>query len=43
MDAPYNQDIVITRIVLRGFHGTLEDAGGDIGFGNGGLNDGGGL
>lgn len=43
MDAPYNQDIVITRIVLRGFHGTLEDAGGDIGFGNGGLKDGGGL
>ena len=46
MDAPYNQDIVITRIVFRGFHGTLNDAGGDIGFGsgnNGGLNDGGGL
>lgn len=46
MDAPANQDIVITRIILRGFHGILVDStdtgGGDIGFG-GDLNDGGGL
>ena len=46
MDAPSNQHIVITRIILRGFHGILVDStdtgGGDIGFG-GDLNDGGGL
>ncbi|MBQ9462550.1 MAG: hypothetical protein IJU68_02705 [Bacteroidales bacterium] len=46
MDAPSNRDIVITRIVLRGFHGIRNDSGnaggGDIGLG-GGLNDGGNL
>lgn len=47
IDAPYNQDVVITRIIVRGFHGVRNESGntggGDIGFGNGGLNDGGGL
>ena len=46
MKAPSNRDIVITRIVLRGFHGVLNDSGtaggGDVGFG-GDLNNGGNL
>ena len=46
MNAPSNQDIVITRIILRGFHGLRNDSGdaggGDIGLGDG-LKDGGGL
>jgi len=48
IDAPSNRDVVITRILFRGFHGILNDSGnaggGDIDFGgNGGINDGGGL
>lgn len=48
IDAPSNRDVVITRLLFRGFHGILNDSGnaggGDIGFGgDGGLNDGGGL
>lgn len=46
MKAPSNRDIVITRIVLRGFHGVLNDSGhaggGDVGF-DGDLNNGGNL
>ena len=46
MKAPSNRDIVITRIVLRGFHGVLNDSGtaggGDVGLG-GDLNNGGNL
>ena len=46
MKAPANQDIIITRIILRGFHGILIDStdtgGGDIGLGDN-LNDGGSL
>ena len=46
MKAPSNRDIVITRIVLRGFHGILNDSGhnggGDMSLG-GGLNNGGNL
>ena len=47
LNAPYNQDVVITRVIVRGFHGVRNESGntggGDIGFGGGGLNDGGGL
>jgi len=46
MKAPSNRDIVITRIVLRGFHGILYNSsttsGGDMGLG-GNLNNGGNL
>ena len=45
LTAPAGRDIVITRMILRGFHGILldtSDTGGDIGLGDN-LNDGGGL
>lgn len=46
MDTPATHDVVITSIVLRGFHGILYDSSGaggsDIGFGDN-LNDGGDL
>ncbi len=45
MDAPANRDIVISKMILRGFHGVFLDSvdtGGDIGLGDD-LNDGGGL
>ena len=46
MKAPSDRDIVITRIVLRGFHGVRNDSGtaggGDIGLGDN-LNNGGNL
>lgn len=45
IDAPSNQNVIINKMILRGFHGVLldsSDTGGDIGFGDN-LNDGGGL
>ncbi len=45
MYAPANQDIVITKMIIRGFHGVFLDSvdtGGDIGLGDD-LKDGGGL
>ncbi len=40
MDAPSGADIVITRVLLKGFRGHLSNAGGDVGFDDG-LNNGG--
>lgn len=44
IDAPANRDVIINKMILRGFHGILLDSpgssGGDIGFGDN-LNNGG--
>lgn len=46
IDAPAGQDVVLTRLIMRGFHGILnstsDTGGGDVDLG-GGLNDGGSL
>ena len=42
MDAPAGADIVITRVILKGFHGYFNDGGGDVNFDNN-LNNGGSL
>ena len=46
MDAPAEKDIVINRLIVRGFHGVLmgtsDTGGGDIDLGEG-LGDGGSL